>query len=208
MICTDLHACKRSLSSQLLHPQCVVSLEKCLQRWPPGEHFVDMSHGGEQRRGWAFTLNSESHSSTTPRSEPSIFLRDPPSAAWWTEKQQRTEGERGGGDIAAGKDNRDSERGRRHGWGQSRREAKQTVSWRKRTRRKQERRVSTNSMTWWRAISVLFQVWAHLPNNTSFKRFYNAFFLLNRQPFVCLQWGLRFSICKFICRDLKPTWDG
>ncbi len=73
---------------------------------------------------------------------------------------------------------------RRHGWGQSRREAKQTVSWRRRTRRKQERRVSTysDSMTWWRATPVLFQVWAHLP--TMFQRKY---FLLNQQPFVCLQ---------------------
>lgn len=41
-------------------------------------------------------MNSESHSSTTPRSEPSIFLRDPPSAAWWTQEDrgQRDHGEK------------------------------------------------------------------------------------------------------------------
>lgn len=45
-----------------------------------------------QRR--AFTLNSESHSSTTLRSEPSIFLRDTPPL--WLPGGQ-TEAEEGGG---------------------------------------------------------------------------------------------------------------
>lgn len=35
----------------------------------------------------SFTLNSESHSSTTPRSEPSIFLNDHPLAAWGEEQR-------------------------------------------------------------------------------------------------------------------------
>lgn len=64
------------------------SLQQCL----PGTHFTDMSHR-EQRSQRDFTLNSESHSSTTPRSEPSIFLRDPPSAAWWAKRDRR--GQRG-----------------------------------------------------------------------------------------------------------------
>lgn len=61
---------------------------------------MDMSHDGEQRRGEkrrAFTLNSESHSSTTLRSEPSIFLRDPPSAAWCKDEHR---GDMGGGSKA------------------------------------------------------------------------------------------------------------
>lgn len=71
--------------------------------------FLSKKNASKDDEYISFTLNSESHSSTTPRSEPSIFLSDHPLAAPWTERD-RGQSKRGGRDTVTKKESSDCER--------------------------------------------------------------------------------------------------
>lgn len=74
------------------------SLEEILPRWPPGEHFINVSHDGGAERSempspWILRAILRQHRALNPASS----SETPPSAAWWTGKHrgQREEGKYG-----------------------------------------------------------------------------------------------------------------
>lgn len=77
-------------SPQLLHTQYAVPLsKKKREKIASRSRFHSYDSWMRVAQSRAFTLNSESHSSTTLRSEPSIFLRDTPPFGCLVDKQRQ-----------------------------------------------------------------------------------------------------------------------